>query len=132
MDLINEIKKTHLDLNKKVDLNKKEILKIKADIILYFLYGYFWKKYQQELFSGEFAINDSTLFEVNNLKNKARLNKEKREFIKDKISRLLVYATWFLMEQLKMTKPWMDAFNSNKNPKKIDNNKIQDFFGKLD
>ena len=131
MDLINEINEIYLDLNKKIDSDKKEIIKIKIDIILYFLYGYFWGKYQQELFSGEFIVNDPIILKLVNLKNKAKLNKEKREFIQDKISRLLVYSTWFLIEQLELTRPWIETVNSDKNLKKIDNNVIKIFFGKL-
>ncbi|AHK22426.1 Panacea domain-containing protein [Candidatus Hepatoplasma crinochetorum] len=145
MDLVNEIKKIHLKLNKNIrefnksEKNKEEIKVSELQIhkILYFVYGYFWKKYQEELFAADFEAWKYGPIEINYrinkkiIESKIIFNEEKKEFIKDKINKLLVYEIWFLIEQSHLTTPWIKNFNSDKDPKKIDNNEIKDFFEKL-
>lgn len=140
IDLIQEkfefLNKENIKFNDENNINEElKVSELQAHKILYFLYGYFWKEYEKELFKANFEAWKYGPVEVDFRKNKIskfdiKLNEIEKKFTEEKISQLLNYGVWFLVEQSHLTKPWIDNYSSEVNCKwkKIKNKEIKDFF----
>lgn len=111
----------------------KEISRMKLNKILYFMYGYFWKEFEKELYDANFEAWKCGPIEVNyESVETILLNKKELEKIKHFSKNLLSYSTWYLIEQSQLTSPWERNFTISEKGKclktKISNEDIKKFF----
>ncbi len=133
------------ELNKKIYKNDDNPSELKVHKALYFIYGWFWNEYKEQLFeNANFEAWDYGPVECDyrksqfvdqslNSKNKFIINvsKEKEEFLNFNLEWLLKKTAFFLTSYSHLTKPWIEnsvpVKEHGKNQINID--EILNFFG---
>lgn len=108
---------------------QKPVSNLKLQKMLYFLFGYYCKKYDEYLFEDDFVawklgpvILDVYFSFNNNISNPIcesfdvdlELSSDRVSFIDKKIEELQVKSTWELVEESHKTTPWINAFAKGK------------------
>lgn len=88
--------------------------------ILYFLYGYYYRKYHIELFTPNFIASAFGPIEKNyedkllSIFQNINLTAEQEKYLKILINKLLRYSIYSLIEESQLTDPWKNNFIKNK------------------
>ncbi len=113
------------------EMNKNSELKIHK--ILYFLYGFYYAKYNKELFDADFQAWRYGPVEQHYRYGSRKdfyLNYEldEEDFIIEKLEKLMATNAWDLVDFSHETKPWIDANSKQEMYTTIPNEEIQSYF----
>ncbi len=127
--------------------DKHPITNLKLQKMLYFLFGYYYTKYNDYLFDDKFVawklgpVVLDVYFEFNsNISNpiceifdvELNLPNDRHNFIDKKINELQKKSTWDLVEDSHKTEPWIITYDQGKGKgKTIENYEIEDYFEKV-
>lgn len=150
---LNDLKAKFINYEEQAMIDEFKLLKykffdlkeLKMHKVLYFLYGFYYSKYNEELFPAEFSAWRYGPVELNyrnyrkditnnfflnfNLKSRLAKDREKIQFLKDKIIELFIHDVWTLVAISHDTAPWKNNyFNDNKGWKIIDKQEIFNYF----
>lgn len=149
INLIDLIKEQNQTLLKRIWLFKKEgndwkkfnqenndLKELKIHKILYFQFGYFFKKFNKPLFDANFeAWRYGPVEKDYRNKELKKFNiqptSEEKKYLEDITSNLLKYSTYTLVEQSHLTDPWKNNHKGDKEKwKEIPIKEIEKYFSK--
>ncbi len=119
--------------------NMEDFSELRIHKILYFLYGFFYKKYKVDLFDANFQAWMYGPVEINyRYKNhkeegfEISFTNNQSEFVYNTLKNLMKQSTWDLVELSHLTKPWKDISKSGRRFAKIPNELIKEYFLNLE
>lgn len=127
-------------IHKKDSLEIPKVSELHMHKILYYSYGFFYSKFEKELFLADFQAwkygpvekkyREYLKSNNENVKKKFDINlnsMEEKSFLEDLIFKLINFSPYRLVSESHNTKPWIDNYNSEQ-WKKIPNDEIKTFF----
>ncbi|MDE5767033.1 MAG: SocA family protein [Malacoplasma sp.] len=125
-----------------LEYEKNELSELFIHKMLYFAYGYFYAKFNKELFAdanfqawkyGPVEIDVREKFKNNKKisgikKFNIEINEKEEQFLKRIIKNLLNFSTWKIVDLSHFTAPWKNNFKADSPWEEIPNDEIKKYF----